>query len=322
MHVDVRSPAVWRELAESLRDKGDTQEAVLALVPLRALDAATPEELLTLRSLPVRPASAPPGLLGDAGFREIQVDGAAQTPAAVLMAAAAEAFARPYPADLSRYGVGRRDRIAARSDHPLRAVAERVASILGVTEFDLYVHNAPGEEVAVELGSTPAVMLPAWANELAQPQLVYLIAYPLAHISRETHALLRIPESEVPTALAAAARTAAPSFGSTVAPEDELDMLSRLVVKGVPRRDKTRVQDSAMHYAASAPSDPRVWARAMQRTCARAALLICDDLAAALEVVTRMTGDTLGPDNLASHLARFWVSDPARRFRRAARKTS
>src|SRR5690606_460207 len=38
LHVDVRAPDVWRELAATLRASGDAAEAVLALVPLRALD--------------------------------------------------------------------------------------------------------------------------------------------------------------------------------------------------------------------------------------------------------------------------------------------
>ena len=320
LHVDVRAPAAWRELAEARRASGDTSEAALALVPLRILDAATPEELMTLRSLPVRPASAPSGLLGDAGFREIQVDGAAESPAAALLGAAAEALARAYPFDLSRYGVGKRDRIAARAEHPLRTVADRVATILGVSDFDIYLHSSPGQEVRVELGSTPALMLPAWAMQLSQPELVYLLAVSLAHVSRETHALLRIPEAEVPLALAAAARTSAAAFGSVYGSEFDLDNMARLISKGVPRRDRHRLQETGARYAASAPKDPGAWARAMHLTCARAALLVCDDLAAALAIVQRTTGDTLGGDNLASHLARFWVSDPARRFRRVARR--
>ena len=42
-------------------------------------------------------------------------------------------------------------------------------------------------------------------------------------------------------------------------------------------------------------------------------LLVSDDLVATLEAL----GEPLGPDNYASDLARFWVSDPAMRFRRA-----
>jgi hypothetical protein len=216
--------------------------------------------------------------------------------------------------------VSKRDRIAARAEHPLRTVADRVATILGVAEFDIYLHSSPGEEVRVELGSTPALMLPSWATQLSQPELVYLLAVSLAHLSRETHALLRIPEGEIALALAAAARIAAPAFGSVYGSEDDLDNMARLIQKGVSRRDKHRLHETAVRYAGSAPSDPSAWARAMHLTCARAALLVCDDLASALSVLQRTTGQTLGGDNLASHLARFWVSDPARRFRRVARR--
>ncbi len=317
MHTDVRAADVWREMSETLRAAGDPAEALLALVPLRALDAVSPEELLTLRGLPVRAAQARPGLLGDAGFREVQVDGAVDSSATALMAAVAEAAAKLYPADLARYGVSRRDRLTARSEHPLRTVADRVAEILGVGDFDVHLHDSPGQEVRVELGSTPALMMPSWAQQLSHPQLVYLLAVPLAHVSRETHPLLRIPEEEVPLLLAAAARAAAPSFGGGVASETDLDARARALQKAVPRRDRRRLEEAAARYAASPPANVAAWARAMRRTAARAALLVCDDLGSALEVVARTSGESLGPDNLPSDLARFWVSNPARRFRKA-----
>ncbi len=80
----------------------------------------------------------------------------------------------------------------------------------------------------------------------------------------------------------------------------------------MPRRSTLRVSRPAA-FAASPPADYPSWGREIRRLAARAALLVSDDLVATLEAL----GEPLGPDNYASDLARFWVSDPAMRFRRA-----
>ena len=74
------------------------------------------------------------------------------------------------------------------------------------------------------------------------------------------------------------------------------------------------MQDVANVVATAPPEDVGLWVRDIKRMAARAALLVADDLGGSLDAL----GEPLGPDNIASDLARFWVSDPAMRFRRAA----
>jgi len=50
-------------------------------------------------------------------------------------------------------------------------------------------------------------------------------------------------------------------------------------------------------------------------TASRVALLVCDDLVAAVKVLERTSREALKDNASAADLVRFWVSDPAIRFR-------
>src|SRR5690606_12620260 len=106
-----------------------------------------------------------------------------------------------------------------------------------------------------------------------------------------------------------AARQYEPSFtlGKSMA---ELDHETRRVAKALPWLQRGRIQDAVTPFVAQAPNVSR-WIHAVHRMALRAALLVCDDLLAALEAL----GEPLGTSQSASDLAIFWVSDPAMRFR-------
>jgi len=58
-------------------------------------------------------------------------------------------------ADLEAFGLSTRDRVTSRQDHPLRLLSERIARVLDVGEFELYVHRVRNRGVAVELSNPP-----------------------------------------------------------------------------------------------------------------------------------------------------------------------
>jgi hypothetical protein len=109
--------------------------------------------------------------------------------------------------------------------------------------------------------------------------------------------------------LFAAARQYEPDFGGA---SPDLEAETRRVGKAIPWLQRGRIQDAATTFAGSTPN-VSAWYASVHRMAARAALLVCDDFLAAVESLH----EPLGPDNRASDLARFWVSDPAMRFRRA-----
>jgi hypothetical protein len=313
----VKMPDAWRELAGALRSLGAAEEGLVAGQPLLVLGAATAEELLTLKARSARPAMAPPGLLGDAGFREVQVAAAFDTAAAELVAALGETLARMYPSDPARYGVTKRDRLPPRSGDPVRTAAERVALVLGVPELELYMHDQPARDVGLELGSVPTLFVPRWAEEVPRPALVYLLARPLAAFARQVPAVYRIHPQSLAVYLAAAGRLVSPGFASGLVSESDLEARGRELSKAMPRRSRKPVETAAGRYVAAGGTNIEEWLRAVHLSLARAALLLADDVVAVVEMVQRTSGETLDAEGTATDLVRFWVSDAAVRFRRA-----
>jgi tetratricopeptide (TPR) repeat protein len=316
LHHDVTKVDVWRGLAIALGNMGDNEESVAVLLALMVLGEGQPEEQMTLRARRARAGEAPPGLLGDHGIRQIQVHGAFDSPAADMTAALAEALGKVYPPEYTQYGLSKRDRIRAGAANSMRNLADRIATIFGVTEFDLYIHSSQSRDASIELASPAAIMVPGWASNLPTAELAFLLARPLAHIARETHPVMRVPTPELSTLVKAATHSQVPGYGSAV----DLDAHARQIAKAIPRRSRRLVEEAAGRFASSPPPSVTRWVADVELTAARAALLVCDDIAAACRVLERTRGDKIGEDNTATHLLRFWASDIALRFRRALRQ--
>ncbi|MEM9189710.1 MAG: tetratricopeptide repeat protein [Myxococcota bacterium] len=310
-------PEMFRLIGEAHRGGGDEGEALAALlaVPLTG-GAPSAEEAVAIRGRNPRTAEARPGLLGDAGFREIHVDGCHDSPAARLVAALSDASRKIYPGEVTSFGVSKRDKISARSEHPLRGTAEHIANVFGVQNFDLYVHDAEASDVSAELFSTPAIMIPSWAADIGNAGLTFLLARVFAHLSREMAVFAKVGPGEVPMLVAAAGRAVSPGFGVGAGPEEELDAMAGQVVKGTPRRARRALEELSTHYVATPVPNLVGWASAVEQTALRAALLVTDDLEAALTMVERTREEGVGSAT-ADDLVRFWVSDTAVRFRRA-----
>jgi hypothetical protein len=57
------------------------------------------------------------------------------------------------------------------------------------------------------------------------------------------------------------------------------------------------------------------WTKNIQTTVSRIALLVSDDLVAGVKMVERTSHESQKDTGSAADLVRFWVSDPAIRFR-------
>ncbi|MFK7992354.1 MAG: hypothetical protein AB8I08_40410, partial [Sandaracinaceae bacterium] len=109
-------------------------------------------------------------------------------------------------------------------------------------------------------------------------------------------------------------RQFAPTFTlDPVIGEEELEPEVRRVGQAVGFLSRGRLQGAVSAFSVAPPQSYATWAKEVRRLATRAALLIADDLGSTLKAV----GEEVGPDNYASDLVRFWVSDPAMRFRRA-----
>ena len=106
--------------------------------------------------------------------------------------------------------------------------------------------------------------------------------------------------------------------------EDSITSSSRRVSRALPWIGRGGIEDAARDYAAARRVDVADFVRRVRTSAARAALLVADDLTAAVTAVRRSEGDlsgvtgaTLADGNrLAEDLLGFWVSEGALAVRR------
>jgi hypothetical protein len=217
-----------------------------------------------------------------------------------------------------------RDRIGSRSGHPLRMLADRVAALFGLGEFDVYVHTAHAGGIEVELTDPVSLLLPATLANWTESQQVFALARTLSNVARRLHVVDKLPPENVQLLLAAAARHVVPGFGAELRDEEYLNNLSRRVHKSVAWLSRGRVDEVATLYSGDPVTDSADWVRRIRLTASRAALVIADDLPGCIDFLRRTEADLAGIEgrelaqglHTVKDLMRFWVSEAAFELRR------
>ena len=276
LELDVMRADAWRELAEAFKGLGRTAEATLALAPLVALNAANDLERTTLSMRPPRAGAAHAGSFDANEFTPRSIccpQGDRRDTAS--WRSSRKAWARCTPPEPERHGVSfTRDRISAKSGHLLRALADRVANVFGVEDYDLYLHRAHSGALEIEFTDPVSVMVPSYFAKLGEGQQVFLLARIMANIARNLHAVDRLAPDALELLLAAAARTVDASFGTGLADEDFLNGHARRVTRSLPWLGRGAVEDAAREYAAAPRLDVADWVFRVRLTSARAALIV------------------------------------------------
>jgi tetratricopeptide (TPR) repeat protein len=323
LDLDVMRPSAWRELSEAFQGLGRASEATLALAPLVTLQDANDLERATLSARASRTGAGHAGALDAAQLQALTLL-PVDDPASQLLAQLAEGLGKVHPPDLEKYGVSSRDRLTARSGHPLRALADRVASLFGLEEYDLYLHRAHAGTLEVEFTNPVSILVPSPFAKLSESQQVFCLARVMANIARKLHAVDRLQPEALVVLLAAAARTVEPTFGAGLADEDFLNGHARRVSRSLPWLGRGAVEEAARAYVAAPRLDPTEWQFRVRLTAARAALVVSDDLPSSIGLLRQTEGDLAGLTGAAlssgmrtvQDLMRFWASEPALALRR------
>jgi len=320
---DVTNASAWRKLAEAYKGLGRRTEATLALAPLAALGQANDLELATLQQNPPRPAAAPPRSFDGAELESIGLI-APNDPAGRLVAELSDVLEKIYPPELERYGLSARDRLGARSGHPFRVLADRVAAIFGVGDFELYLHQSAGVALDVEFTDPVSVLVPPFARELGESGQVFLLARVFAQIARRHHAVERLGAEALELLLAGAARSVDTTFQAPRGGGEAVSGLAKRVSRAMPWLGRGAIEDAARAYASSPSIDFKDWTLRSRIGAARAAVIVCDDLASAVQILRKTEGDLSGAQGaalgqgtrLVNDLLAFWLSDGALAVRR------
>ncbi len=314
----------WRGLVSSYVDKGRMGEAGLALAPLCVLGAASESDMRALTKMTPKPASAHPGTFTPEILRAYCDRGTQAAVAEKLLFAINPSLGKLYLGDLQRFGVNPKEKITARTGNPLRTFVDRIAALFGIPDYDLYVFRGAGTVASLEFGALPVLLVPATVLRLPEPQQAFVIARALAGVQRGLQALGRFKASELMLILAAAARTAAPNYGSNLADGAALDDLQRRIIKAMARKDRQLLSDASAEYAQSAPVDFNAWYADHRLSATRAAAVIAADLPSCVAVLRQedqallyLEGEDLVVNSeVISDLMRYWSSDPAIELRR------
>lgn len=316
-------PVYWRQLSRAFKAMQSEEQSRLALGPLVTLNQADQLEQATYSMRPPRPEAAGAGLFDAPAYRAVDVHSADDLPTTQLLASLSGAAYKLYAADWSVYGVSPRDRIGSRSSHPVRALAERVAGVLGVEDFDLYVHPAPLRRVDIELTETPAIMVPKQVAALAEPLQYFLIARAMSSIARRTHVAEKLSVKQVRYLVAAAIRHIDSSYTVDFVDAETLQQESKRVLKALPWRNRKSMEEAARAYLAGSHTPLVDWKFREKVTAARIATVLSDDLAGATAILLQSEMDLSAEDagqqpaeDLPAAVLAFSVSDAAMQLRR------
>ncbi|MFT3921504.1 MAG: tetratricopeptide repeat protein [Myxococcales bacterium] len=312
--LDSERASTWRDLADTFGSLGQEDAKARAKEVLRLMGYG-PRGVDGPRPGPL---PSEPGSWAGNTVDELATDLMPMGIAAEYLAYLGEGLDKLYPPDLSGYGVSSRDRLSARAGHALRILSDRIAALVGVQEYELYVHRTRGRGPGIELDGVPLLLVPAWILEQGESQQVFMLARMLILCARKCHPILKLTPRELDVVFAAYTRNQVPSFGTGLTSEEILDDQGKRLYKALSRRTRKLVEDTAQRYAAMGGMDLVPWVESREREATRAAALLCDDLSAALDCLARSrdTGATDRSEETTGDLYRFWVGEAALRVRR------
>ncbi|MBL8973203.1 MAG: hypothetical protein JNK56_21635, partial [Myxococcales bacterium] len=270
------------------------------------------------------PATATPGSFTPELLRALCDRGGQANVAEKLLLAINPSLSKLYLGDLQRFGVNPKEKITPRSGNPLRTFVDRIAALFAIPDYELYVFRGAGTVASLEFGALPVLLVPATVLRLPEPQQAFVIARAFAGVQRGLQALGRFKASELMLILAAAARTAAPNYGSNLADGAALDDLQRRIVKAMARKDRQLLNDASAEYAQSAPVDFNAWYADHRTSNTRAAAVIAADLPSCVALLRQedqalvyLEGEDLVVNSdTISDLMRYWSSDQSIELRR------
>ncbi len=315
-------PSHWRSMSRALRAMERDFEARLAVMPLVVLGAATKEEQALLRAEPARPASAPARSIGKAEVAAFAAEQAVDTAAAEVISAIADGLGKLWASDLRRLALSKRDRIAERSNHPLRPLVNRLCEIFAA-DCDFYESSRAGQPVELLLTEPISLVASDRLRNRPPAEQVFLLARPLGLVPARLHPVYALRGDTLTNVLVSLGDADARGRGAR---GRELEALANQIRKTVPRKWRRAFELASLHYGSAPLADVGRWRRAVLRTASRAAALVTDDLVAAARALPMIaeagarnpSGSQADPADVAD-LLRFWLSEPAVSVRAKAR---
>lgn len=205
-------------------------------------------------------------------------------------------------------------------------MAERVARVVGLDSFDVYIHQVRSRGVAVELGAPNILFVPSSLVDAPEAQRVFLLAKPLLGFATGVGVLAKLTPREVEVLVAAVLRFVAPTHGQGLTSEEVLEETKKRLLRAASRKSRKTLEDAAKQLLAHGPLDFIAWAEKVDRRLIQLATLVADDLVGSVDILRRLERELQHREGAElvrrsppiADLVRFWVSADAMSLRDAA----
>jgi tetratricopeptide (TPR) repeat protein len=207
-----------------------------------------------------------------------------------VAAAIAGVEAKVLRTDLTELGISTRDRVSSRGGNATRAILDRIARTLNVSEVELVI--APTvQRTRVIAHDEPWIVVPRGLVDLPEPLQAATLARALARIALGVPWLEELPPTHVEAYLIAAARIVAPTYGA-----EEIDVLTSKAVakyevpilKALSRKQRRQLEEVGAQLSVSQKTQiPQAdaFVLALTRAELRAAYVVTGDLLATVDEI-------------------------------------
>ncbi len=197
--------------------------------------------------------------------------------------------------NLQQWDVGRADRVG--SGDQVRAVAEAMASDLGVRTFDVYLAKTHSRALAVEPGDTPALVIGRDVVAMGPTAVRFACAYGIRLAATHFDLLVAAGAQQAATFLGGIVRALNPDFTHPDLSGPAMAAATTRATKALGKSLRIELAPYAAELATPFVAD-RLFL-SLQETAAWAGLLACGDLAVALRVLCLAHGKPADADAIA-----------------------
>jgi tetratricopeptide (TPR) repeat protein len=275
------SETTLRFLAD-LMERGKQRDLhFFALGALEGLGGATPEEKAKAARYRSEVTDTRPGKLTPDLWSQYLLHPLALGTTTAMFEILGEASYRLWPESLDRYGVGKGNRLTAKSAGGVTKEIFDLADALGIGLEEIYRGGSRPDEIHAVGTEDGAVLV---VGDQVGPRLDargrHQVGRLLASIRLGTLAIPRTSDEDLAVLLTAAVREVNPDFRGDV-PESRMEELGKKARKAMSRKDRKALPLVAMSFGQEPLDLPR-WRRGLERTCHRVGLICSGDLAASM----------------------------------------
>lgn len=281
LQLDPFRIASYHEMFRLFLERREHDKAFVVAQLLVYLQAADQEQRLYWNEHKAKVPLRAEGRLSPEEHAQIVVHPNERGPLRELFEILAYEFGKAFPGDLAAHGLSARtDKHGPRSDNSVRKLADELAGVLSTPAFDLWISGQMSLEAFLENASPPALVVGAkFGTRLQDADQRFLLGRQLERVKGGHRLVEAMGVEQVEVLLWAVVAAANPTVRPSVDPAQLEGMQRRL--RGLSSKYRRQLEEMAPRLI-GAPLDPRAHLEASRHTANRAAMVLTNDIEAAV----------------------------------------